>query len=185
MKFRLAICALLCAALLPDLAAAEEDCEAVTGVQSSIEQFLEKAHRNQDMGQGTLTLNDVLVGVTEIDAEDQAALAARPLVTMTKSDATHGAYETRGAERISIEGMFAGQETLFRIPKLAKGTYELTEDGATLTYDPNRTVEVGISVIGLHLYKEVHRQVITRQRLAFYFAGNDGSDADRCYIVQD
>lgn len=165
-------------------AAQAEDCETATETRASVEHFLDQAQEAQDAGQGDISINDVLVGVTNISDDDQQALDARDQVKMTRSDATHGTYESRGPERIAIEGLFAGKETLFRIPKLASGHYELTLDGATLTYDTDHMVEVGLSLVGIHVYKDVHRQVITRDRMAFFFAGNDGSEPDRCYIIK-
>ena len=33
-------------------------------------------------------------------------------------------------------------------------------------------------------FMTVHRMVVTREQLSFYFAGNDSADPDRCYLVQ-
>nr|WP_298682415.1 hypothetical protein [uncultured Dongia sp.] len=161
------------------------DCRAVQGVGASIDKFLATTRAAQAAGQGTMPVNDVLFGVTEIDAEDQQALAERALVQLSKRDDTTGAYESRGPETITVEGVFADRDTLFRIPELVLGQYTLSAEGAELVYDPEHPAEVGESALGIHFFKAIHRTVITPDRLAFFFEGNDDGEPDRCYDLRD
>ncbi|WP_374378283.1 hypothetical protein [Dongia sp.] len=162
---------------------ADADCDAAPGVRPEIESFLTRATAAQTAGTGTMPIDAVLFGVTGIDAEDRGELDARAAVELTRRTASGGDYVNRGPARITVEGIFAARETLFRLPKLILGRYRLEGDGATLTYDPDHTVEVGERVLGIPIFMDVHRMSVTPQRLAFFFAGNDGDDPDRCYTV--
>jgi hypothetical protein len=102
---------------------------------------------------------------------------------LKRRTADGGDYTNRGPERITVEGIFAERETLFRLPKLILGRYRLDGQGATLAYDPEHTVEVGERVLGIPFFMEMGRMLVTREELAFFFAGNDGPEPDRCYRV--
>jgi hypothetical protein len=167
----------------PVAAWADADCVAVPGIVGEIDSFLGQATAAQGAGSGTMPIDAVLFGVTEIDREDQQELEARERVELTRRTATGGDYTNRGPARITVEGIFAERETLFRLPPLILGRYRLEPDGATLTYDPAHTVEVGERVLGIPFFMEVGRMSVTRRQLAFYFAGNDGAEPDRCYLV--
>lgn len=177
----LAVCGIMSLAAVPAWA---EDCAVVTDAGPSIDKFLDEAQAAQAAGAGTMPINDVLFGVTGISAEDQQRLDKRDLVEMTRRDVAGGDYESRGPKRVTIEGIFAGRDTLFRIPKLVMGKYTLSDTGAILVYDPEHPVEVGESVVGIHFFKSVHRTVIARDRLEFFFAGNESAEPDRCYVVK-
>ena len=164
-------------------ARANGDCIAVTGIGASIDRFLGEVRAAQAAGQGGLPINDVLFGVTEISEADQRDLAKRAPVQLTRQDADGGDYANRGARRITVEGVFAGRDTLFRIPKLVLGRYALDERGVTLIYDPDHTVEVGERVLGIRFFKDMHHTVITQDKLSFFFDTNDGDEPDRCYDV--
>jgi hypothetical protein len=131
-----------------------------------------------------MPIREVLFGVTSIDAEDSTALDAREQVQLTRRTANGGDYGNRGPAKITVEGVFAGRETLFRLPKIIEGRYRLDETGATLTYDPAHAVDVGERIIGIPIFLSVHRMVVTRQKLSFFFGGNDGDTPDRCYLIQ-
>ena len=162
---------------------ADTDCEAAPGVRPEIESFLTRATAAQVAGTGTMPIDAVLFGVTGIDAEDRGELDARAQVELTRRTATGGDYVNQGPARITVEGIFAARDTLFRLPKLVLGRYRLESGGATLTYDPAHTVEVGERVLGIPIFMAVHRMSVTPRRLAFFFAGNDSDDPDRCYTV--
>ena len=164
-------------------ARANGDCIAVTGIGASIDRFLGEVRAAQAAGQGGLPINDVLFGVTEISEADQRDLAKRAPVQLTRQDADGGDYVNRGARRITVEGVFAGRDTLFRIPELVLGRYALDERGVTLIYDPAHTVEVGERVLGIRFFKDMHHTVITQDKLSFFFDTNDGGEPDRCYDV--
>jgi hypothetical protein len=164
-------------------AQASDDCIAVAGIGPSIEKFLSEIDEAQAAGHGTLPFGDVLFGITGIDAHDQEALAKRAQVQVTKRDSSGGDYESRGPKRITVEGVFAGRDTLFRIPKLVLGRYMLSEEGVTLIYDPAHTIQVGESILGVKFFKTMNHTVITRAKLSYFFDSNDGDDPDRCYRV--
>lgn len=167
----------------PALADAEDNCIAVAGIGASIDKFLGAARAAQDAGVGALPINDVLFGVTEISPAHQRELDARAKVRLTKRDALGGDYESRGPRRITVEGIFAERDTLFRLPKKVLGRYVLNDQGVTLTYDPEHTVEVGERVLGIRFFKDMHHTIITRDKLSFFFGDNDGDEPDRCYEV--
>lgn len=172
--------------MLSRAARAGDDCIAVADIESSIEKFLDEVDSAQAAGQGALPFGDVLFGITEIDANDQQAIGERAPVQMTKRDPNGGDYESRGPKRITVEGVFAKRDTLFRIPKLVLGRYALSDQGVTLIYDPAHTIEVGERVLGIRFFKTVNHTVITRTKLSYFFDSNDGDDPDRCYqVVQD
>ena len=185
--------ALLAIALgLCPAARAATDCVDVPGIGPEIAKFLDEVKAAQAAGQGTLPLMDVLFGVTQISPDDLKALGRREAVKVTKRAESGGDYSNRGPKKITVAGIFAAQETFFRIPKLVAGTYVLTPssgstpsdgrlDGVTLNYDPAHTVELGESVMGMHFFKPIHHTVITRDGLAFFLDTNAGPDPDRCY----
>ena len=168
---------------LSRVAQASDDCIAVADIGPSIDKFLSEVGAAQAAGQGMLPFGDVLFGITEIDAHDREALAKRAQVQVTKRDTGGGDYESRGPKRITVEGLFAERDTLFRIPKLVTGRYALSEQGVTLFYDPAHTIQVGESVLGVKFFKTMNHTVITRTKLSFFFDSNDGDDPDRCYQV--
>ena len=165
-------------------AAAQSDCVPVPGILGEVETFLKDSAAAQTAGAGTMPIREVLFGVTGFDDEDKVKLDGRELVKLTRRTATGGDYSNQGPKKVTIDGIFAGRETIFRLPKRIEGRYRLDESGATLTYDPDYAVEVGERIIGIPLFMSVHRMTVSREKLAFYFAGNDGGDPDRCYLVQ-
>jgi hypothetical protein len=155
-----------------------------------IAKFLDEVKAAQVAGQGTLTLMDAFFGVTQIDADDQQDLAKREPVKIVKRDETGGDYSNRGPKKITVEGLFAGEQTFFRIPKFLAGRYTLAvngdspngpPEGVTLNYDPAHSVELGATVMGLRFFKPIHHSVITRAGVAFFLDTNAGPDPDRCY----
>ena len=141
--------------------------------QQAYRNFLDQAVAAQAAGAGVMPITDVLFGVTEISPEDQQDLARRPPVELTRRTANGGDYVSRGPGRITVEGVFAERDTLFR----------LTEEGATLHYDPAHTVDVGESMLGINFFMSVNRTEISKDKLAFFFEDNDGDEPDRCYLV--
>jgi hypothetical protein len=181
----LAIALLLCSTIAAPVRAAT-DCVDVPGIGAEIAKFLDEVSVAQAAGQGTLPLMDVLFGVTAIDDGDQKALDKREPVQVTKTDDEGGTYSNRGPKHITVEGIFAAEGTLFRIPKLVTGRYVLarkgaTLDGVTLNYDSAHTVELGTRIMGIRFFKPIHHTVITRAGLAFFLDTNAGPDPDRCY----
>ena len=174
----------LVAGFSPMPALADADCVAVPGILGEVESFLTHSAAAQAAGTGTMPIREVLFGVTGIDAEDNGKLDAREVVELTRRTASGGDYSNAGPKKVTIEGIFAGRETLFRLPKRIVGNYRLDDTGATLTYDPAFAVDVGERIIGIPIFMSVHRMTVSRDKLAFYFAGNDGTDPDRCYLVQ-
>jgi hypothetical protein len=167
-------------------AQAEGDCIPVADIGPSIEKFLGEVHAAQAAGAGALPFGDVLFGITGIDAHDQQSIANRGPVEVTKRDANGGDYESRGPKRMTVEGVFAERNTLFRIPKLVLGRYALSDEGVILIYDPAHTIEVGESILGVKFFKTVNHTVITRTQLSYFFDANAGDIPDRCYqVVQD
>jgi hypothetical protein len=163
-------------------ARAATDCKPVPGIGPEIAKFLDEVAAAQAAGQGELPLMDVLFGVTGIDAHDRKALDRRDPIEVTRRDAGGGDYANRGPKTITIEGIFAAQETFFRIPPRVQGKYTIGADGGvTLHYDPDYTVELGERHVGLRFFAPIHHTVITRDGLAFFLDQNAGPDPDRCY----
>jgi hypothetical protein len=162
---------------------AAEECVAVSNASASVDKFLDEVKAAHSAGQGTLPINDVLIGVTQISTQHQQDLDARERVQLTTRDANGGDYVNRGPQRITVEGVVADSDTLFRLPELIMGRYVLGPDSVTLLYDPKHTIEVGMSVLGIHFFKAMNRTIFTKKKLSFFFAGNDGDEPDRCYDV--
>ncbi len=188
---RFAVCLLLTAGLSlaaagTRVAHAATTCDDVPGIGPQIAKFLDELKAAQAAGQGTLPLMDVFFGVTQISADDLRDLAARAAVQIAKRDESGGDYVNRGPKKITVEGLFAGDPTFFRIPKVVAGRYSLTLhgdtlDGVTLNYDPAHSVELGAKVMGMRFFKPIHHSVITRDGVAFFLDTNAGPDPDRCY----
>lgn len=163
-------------------ARAATECKPVPGIGPQIAKFLDELTAAQAAGQGKLPLMDILFGVTGIGAEDQKALDRRAPIEVTKSEPDGGDYVNQGPKTITIEGIFAEQETFFRIPPQVQGRYTIGADGrVTLHYDPDYTVELGERHVGLRFFAPIHHTVITRDGLAFFLDQNAGPDPDRCY----
>lgn len=178
-------CLLVLPVLLAALPAqAATDCVPAPGILGEIETFLQDSATAQAAGTGTMPIREVLFGVTGIDSEDQQKLDAREPVKLARRTADGGDYSNVGPKKVTIDGVFAGRGTLFRLPKRIEGRYRLDATGATLTYDPAYAVDVGERNIGIPIFMSVYRMVVTRQQLSFYFTGNDSDDPDRCYLVQ-
>jgi len=178
--------ALVAAGVVFTASSAQAACVDVPGIGPEIAKFLDEVKAAQAAGQGTLPLMDVLFGVTAISADDRKALDLREPVQVTKRSEGGGDYSNRGPKKITVEGIFAAETTLFRIPKRVLGRYTLTLkgstlDGVTLNYDPAHTVELGAIVMGMRFFKPIHHTVITRDGLAFFLDTNAGPDPDRCY----
>jgi hypothetical protein len=183
---RFVLFVLIASAVASAPARAATECVDVPGIGPEIAHFLDEVKAAQAAGQGTLPLMDVLFGVTEINADDMQALGRRDTVQVVKHAEDGGAYTNRGPKKITVTGLFAAEETFFRIPKLVAGNYTLkidsgSLDGVTLNYDPAHTVELGARVMGLRFFKPIHHTVITRDGLAFFLDTNAGPDPDRCY----
>jgi hypothetical protein len=161
---------------------AATECRPVPGIGQEIAKFLDEVAVAQAAGQGSLPLRDALFGVTDIGPEDQQALDRRKLVELTPHGASGGDFVNRGPEKITIEGVFAEQETYFRMPSLVAGRYTIGGDGSvTLLYDPKHAVDLGEPHVGLRFFKATHHTVITRDGVAFFLDENTGPDPDRCY----
>ena len=166
---------------------AATECRPVRGIGPEIAKFLDEAAAANAAGQGTLPLRDALFGVTGINAEGQKALDGRAMVHLTRRDATGGDYTNEGPKKVTIEGIFAEQETYFRMPPLVKGRYTIdAPDGVnvasvTLLYDPEHTVDLGEPHVGMRFFKGTHHTLITRDGVAFFLDNNAGPDPDRCY----
>jgi len=183
---RITLLAFIATGLAVSTAHAATDCVDVPGIGPEIAKFLDEVKAAQAAGQGTLPLMDVLFGVTAINATDQQALDKREPVKVTKRAEAGGDYSNHGPKKITVEGIFAAEQTFFRIPKLVTGRYTLSLkggalDGVTLNYDPAHTVQLGASVMGMRFFKPIHHTVITRAGLAFFLDTNAGPDPDRCY----
>ena len=176
---------LLILALLPiplTPAHAATTCRDVPGIGQEIAKFLDEVKVAQAAGQGSLPLMDALFGVTDINAEDQQALAQRKLVVLSPRDASGGDFVNLGPKKITVEGVFAEQETYFRMPAKVAGRYTIGADGSvTLHYDPKYAVDLGEPHVGLRFFKPTHHTVITRDGVAFFLDDNTGPDPDRCY----
>lgn len=177
--------AMLLSAVSPAALAADEDndCVPVAGIAPSIDRFLDRVAAAQAAGQGSLPIGDVLFGVTEIGADDQKDLDGREAVQLRAVNQDGGTYVNRGPGRITVEGVFAGRDTLFRIPAFVSGRYVLGDRTVTLIYDPASTVEVGESLIGIGFYRDMNHTLVTGDRLSFFFGSNNGDEPDRCYNV--
>jgi hypothetical protein len=163
-------------------ARAATTCRPVPGIGPQIAKFLDEVAVAQAAGQGSLPLMDALFGVTDINAEDQQALDRRKLVELAPHGAGGGDFVNQGPKKITIEGVFAEQETYFRMPPKVAGRYTIDADGSvTLHYDPEHTVDLGEPHVGLRFFKATHHTVITRDGVAFFLDKNTGPDPDRCY----
>jgi hypothetical protein len=173
---------LLPIAAVPAQAATE--CRPVRGIGPEIAKFLDEVAKAQAAGQGSLPLRDVLFGITDIKADGEKALDGRPTVELTPHGAGGGDFLNQGPQKVVIEGVFAEQETYFRMPPQVSGRYTVDADGSvTLHYDPKHTVDLGEPHIGMRFFKGTHHTVITRDGVAFFLDNNAGPDPDRCYLA--
>src|SRR6185369_5841392 len=105
----------------------------------------------------------------------------RPPVQIAPQGDRGGSFTNRGPKHLHIDGVFAGRATFFDIPKMVAGTYAVTADSVTLTYDPAHAVRVGETFLGVRFSKTINHSVVTRQRLDYYFDSNSSGPPDRCY----
>lgn len=165
-----------------DAVYANPGCKNVTGIAGGIENFLRRVGNAQGAGSGSLTLNEVLIGVSGIPPEDQRALAARGPVRLTKRRDTGGDFENSGPQDIQFQGVFAATATFFNVPRTVKGAYRWSPQEATFFYDPAHAIELGERILGIPMFRRLDHSVVSPNQLSFYFSGNAGGEADRCYI---
>ncbi|MBK8160290.1 MAG: hypothetical protein IPK59_16460 [Rhodospirillaceae bacterium] len=163
---------------------AEDNCVPVPGIGPEIDRFLDQAVAAQAAGKGVMPITDVLFGVTEISAADRQDLAQRPPVELTRRTATGGDYVSRGPGRITVEGVFAERDTLFRLPELIIGRYRLTEAGQRCsTTRRTRSMSARACSASTSSCRSTETE-ISKDKLAFFFEDNDGDEPDRCYLVK-
>jgi hypothetical protein len=160
---------------------ADDGCLPAPGINASIDKFIDDVQAVQQSGQGTLPVADALFGVTDINANDQQALAGREPIKLTRQESVRGSFTNRGPKRITVNGIFATRPTFFQIPKLVSGRYISTKDSLTLIYDDGHAVKVGERFLGMSFSKIVNHTVITRTKLSYFFESNSGDTPDRCY----
>ena len=178
------ICAVLLAVACPLQAShANTTCKSVPGIADAIEAFLQRVADAQAIGAGSLTVKDVLIGVTEIAPVDELALAARDRVQLTRHGASDGEFSNSGPRPIEFSGIFAATTMFFRIPSLVKGNYFWSRQEVTFRYDPQHTIELGENFLGVAFFRAIDHSVVSHDRLSFYFKSNTGGDPDRCYVI--
>ena len=158
-----------------------DDCLPAPGVSVAAGQFIETVGNLQRQGSGTLPIGAALFGFQGISDANQQALAQRPPVQVTKQSDQGGSFANRGPKHLHIDGVFAGRATFFDIPKAVAGSYAVTAESVTLTYDPAHAVKVGETFLGVKFSKTINHSVVTRQRLDYYFDSNASGPPDRCY----
>jgi hypothetical protein len=162
-------------------ALADAGCLPAPGINASIDKFIDDVQAVQQSGQGSLPVQDALFGVSDINANDQQALANREQIKLTRQEPARGSFTNRGPKRITVNGIFATRPTFFQIPKLVTGHYISTKDSLTLVYDDGHAVKVGEKFLGMSFSKIVNHTVITRTKLSYFFESNSGDTPDRCY----
>ncbi|MGC8536895.1 MAG: hypothetical protein ACP5QR_15420 [Rhizomicrobium sp.] len=151
------------------------------GLKKLIDEFSQVAPGHS----GEATVQDFLVGVSKIPPKAMAALARRAPAIITADGPGEGSVAETGATKLQFSGIFARNETYFRVPQHIEGHYRVTKNKLTLYYKHGGALELGeaIPLIGIPVFRRVNHVEITPDRLLFFWGDNAHGTPDRCYVV--
>ena len=169
----------------PGSADAETACRPAGNISPGLLKLLHEFQAADRTGGTVLPVQDFIVGVSDIAAADQAALAHRGLVTATKTGANEGSVRNDGQALIEFQGIFARRQTFFRVPQHIRAHYRAAANEVTLYYESGGALQLGeaLPLIGIPVYRTVHHVVISPDKLLFYWGDGSSEEPDRCYVT--
>ncbi len=168
----------------PFHAAADPDCVAAGPISPGLEKLVRDFQTADRAGRDALSVQDFLVGVTNIPASDEAALNRRGPVEAAKTGAGTGSIANNGRIQLEFQGIFARKQTFFKVPPNIKARYVTSADKVTLYYDSAGAIQVGeaVPLIDVPFYRTINHVIVSGDKLLFFWGSNTGPEADRCYV---
>lgn len=175
--------ATLLLAMMANTPAQADDCQYAEGLGPGLATLLDGFHHADESGQASLSTQAFLAGVTEISEPNRQALDRRSVVRVIRQSPLKGSVESEGPVALEFKGLFAGKERYFRVPAHIRARYELGPNSATLTYQEGNAIQLGeaIPFTEIPFFRTIDHVVIAKDRLLFFWTGNGGTTADRCY----
>ena len=175
---------LFAASLVTTPAAADPDCRKAGDIAPGLQKLIREFQSADHSGVAALSVEDFLVGVTQIAPPDRADLDRRGSVKVAKTGPSEGSVNNDGQKQLQFEGIFASRQTFFRVPQHIQSRFHLAADKLTLSYDSEHALQLGeaIPFVGIPVFLTVNHVVVTRDRLYFFWGSNSGDDPDRCYV---
>ena len=160
-----------------------DDCQFAEGLGPGLATLLDGFHHADETGQASLSTQAFLAGVTEISEPNRQALNRRSVVRVVRRSLATGSVESEGPVALEFKGMFAGKERYFRVPSRIRARYEIGPNSATLTYQEGDAIQLGeaIPFTDIPIFRTIDHVVIAKDLLLFFWTGNTGPTADRCY----
>jgi hypothetical protein len=173
-----------CLAVLTLPTAADPDCRSAGNIAPGLQKLIHEFQDAERTGAAALSVEDFLVGVTDIAAQDRADLDRRGAVKVAKTGPSEGSVANDGQKQLQFEGLFAGRQTFFRVPQHIQSRFHTAPDKLTLYYEPSHALQLGeaLPLIGIPVFLTVNHVVITPNRLFFFWGSNSSDQPDRCYI---
>ncbi len=160
-----------------------DDCQPAEGLGPGLVKLLDGFHRADETGQASLKTEDFLAGVTQIAEPNRQALDRRSLVRVVRQAPQKGTIESEGPVALEFKGQFAGKERYFRVPAHIRARYAIGANSVTLSYQEGDAIQLGeaIPLVEVPFFRTIDHVVIARDTLLFFWTGNSGTTADRCY----
>lgn len=165
-------------------AAADPDCRPAGDITPGLQKLIHEFQDAERTGSGALSVEDFLVGVTDIAPQDRADLDRRGAVKVAKTGPSEGSVANDGQKQLQFEGIFASRQTFFRVPQHIQSRFHTAPDKLTLYYEASHALQLGeaLPLIGIPVFLTVNHVVITPNRLYFFWGSNSSDEPDRCYI---
>jgi hypothetical protein len=178
---RLGVAAL---ALSASTALAEPACRPAGPISPGLAKLIGEFSRAIPRHDAQAPVEDFLVGVSEISPAAKAALARRHPTRVVAVRAGEGDLVNEGAAPLQFDGIFAGRQTLFKIPQRVRAHYRATPGRLTLAYAEGAAIELGetVPLVGISIYHRINHVVVMPEKLLFYWDNNSDGEADRCYV---
>lgn len=177
--------AVLAASLLSLPAHADPDCRPAGPISQGLQKLIKEFHASDKAGHGALSVQDFLVGVSDIPSKDENALDRRGPVKVAGSGIGSGSIDNDGQAPLEFAGIFAGKQTYFRVPEHIRARYVSAGDALMLYYEAGQALQVGeaLPLVNLPVYRTVNHVRVTGDKLLFFWGDNKGQDPDRCYVA--
>ncbi|HEY4112675.1 MAG TPA: hypothetical protein VGM17_01325 [Rhizomicrobium sp.] len=165
-------------------ALAEPECRPAGPISAGLAKLIVEFSRAMPRRDAQAPVEDFLVGVSGISPSAKAALARRHPTQIVAARAGEGDLTNEGAAPLQFDGIFAGRQTLFKIPQRVRAHYRVDAGKLTIAYAYGAAIELGerVPLVGIPVYHRINHLVVAPDRLLFYWDSNADGEADRCYV---
>ena len=164
---------------------ADPECRPAGPISSGLQKLIKEFRTSDKAGRGALSVQDFLVGVSEIPSSDESALDRRGTVKVAGSGTGSGSIANDGLAPLEFAGIFAGRQTYFRVPEHIRARYVSSGDALMLYYEAGQAIQVGeaLPLLNVPVYRTINHVRVTGDKLLFFWGDNTSADPDRCYVA--